>query len=44
LPTGIVGNLFSAGIIPIVYVLVGLKVGSEVSGIIADFSKSEVTS
>lgn len=44
LPTGTVGHLFSAGIIPIIYVLVGLKVGSEVSGIIADFSKSEVTS
>ncbi len=44
LPTGTLGHLVSAGIIPLVYVLVGLKVGSEVSGIVADFSKTEVVS
>jgi len=42
LPTGVVGELFSAGIIPIVYVLIGLKVGSEVSGIIDQFLTEEV--
>ncbi|BEP29444.1 Na(+)/H(+) antiporter subunit B [Helicovermis profundi] len=42
LNTGVVGNLFSAGIVPIVYVLVGLKVGSELTGIITDFLKEEV--
>ncbi len=40
--TGVIGDLFSAGIIPIVYVLVGLKVGSELTGIITDFLKVEV--
>ena len=40
--TGKVGSLLSAGIIPIIYVLVGLKVGSELSGIITDFLKEEV--
>ena len=29
LPTGIVGDLLSGGVIPIVYILIGLKVGSE---------------
>jgi multicomponent Na+:H+ antiporter subunit B len=37
LDNGIVGNLFSAGIIPIIYVLIGLKVGSEISGVIDHF-------
>ncbi len=37
LPLGKVGDLFSAGIVPIVYILIGLKVGSEVSGIILDY-------
>lgn len=32
-----VGTLFSSGIIPVVYVLIGLKVGSEISGIIDNF-------
>jgi len=44
LPTGVVGELLSAGIIPIVYVLIGLKVGSEVSGIIDQFLTEEVAS
>lgn len=42
--TGIVGNLISAGIIPIVYIIIGLKVGSEVTGILSDFFKEEVGS
>ncbi|MBN2258917.1 MAG: hypothetical protein JW702_00065 [Clostridiales bacterium] len=40
--TGTVGALLSAGIIPIIYVLVGLKVGSELTGVITDFLKEEV--
>lgn len=40
--TGTVGSLISAGIVPIVYVLVGLKVGSELTGVITDFMKEEV--
>ncbi len=41
LPTGVVGELLSAGIIPIVYILIGLKVGSELSGVIAGFATEE---
>ncbi len=41
LPTGTVGNLLSAGIIPIIYVLIGLKVGSEISGIVDNFLTEE---
>ncbi len=37
LPVGQIGNLISSGIIPIIYVLIGLKVGSEITGIIDDF-------
>jgi len=36
LPKGIPNNLFSAGIIPIIYVAVGFKVGFELTGIIDD--------
>ncbi|SHH18138.1 Na(+)/H(+) antiporter subunit B [Thermosipho atlanticus] len=36
LPTGVIGTLFSAGIVPIVYILIGFKVGAELSGVIAD--------
>jgi len=36
LPKGIPNTLFSAGIIPIIYVAVGLKVGFELTGIIDD--------
>ncbi len=43
LPTGVVGELFSAGIIPVVYIIIGLKVGSEVSSIIDNFLTQEVT-
>ncbi|HDJ34586.1 MAG TPA: cation:proton antiporter [Bacteroidetes bacterium] len=34
LPEGEAGNLISAGIIPLIYMAVGLKVGSELTGII----------
>lgn len=37
--TGQVGQLFSAGIIPIIYVFIGLKVGTELTSIISDFFK-----
>jgi multicomponent Na+:H+ antiporter subunit B len=42
LPTGTVGKLFSAGIIPVVYALIGLKVGSEISGVVDSFATEEV--
>jgi multicomponent Na+:H+ antiporter subunit B len=42
LPTGIVGTIFSAGLIPIIYVLIGLKVGSEIAGIVDSFLTVEV--
>jgi len=34
LPCGVAGTLFSAGIIPVIYVLIGFKVGAELAGII----------
>ncbi len=34
LPKGTANTLFSAGIIPIIYIVIGLKVGSELAGII----------
>jgi len=37
LPSGEIGQLFSAGLTPILYVLIGLKVGSELSNIIDNF-------
>jgi len=37
LPSGEIGQLFSAGLTPILYVLIGLKVGSELSNIIGNF-------
>lgn len=42
LPLGEVGTLFSAGIIPIIYILIGLKVGAEISGIITNINESEI--
>jgi len=42
LPTGTIGNLISAGIIPIIYVFIGIKVGSEITSIISNFLKKEV--
>ena len=41
LPVGSLGELLSAGIIPIIYVLVGLKVGSEISGVVDNFLTEE---
>lgn len=37
LPQGRMGALFSAGIIPVVYILIGLKVSAELSGIVSDY-------
>lgn len=42
LDNGILGEVVSSGIVPIVYVLIGLKVGSEISGIIDNFLTEEV--
>lgn len=36
LPTGVLGSLFSAGIVPFVYTLIGLKVGAELSSLLSD--------
>lgn len=43
LPSGVVGELFSAGVMPVIYVIVGLKVGSELTGILDYFMSEEVT-
>jgi multicomponent Na+:H+ antiporter subunit B len=42
LPTGTVGEVISSGVIPVVYILIGLKVGSEISGIVSGFVTKEV--
>lgn len=42
LPTGVIGSLFSGGLIPIIYVVIGLKVGSELIGLISNFADEEV--
>ena len=36
LPRGTVNTLFSAGVIPVIYVAIGFKVGAELSGIVGD--------
>lgn len=41
LPLGEFGELFSAGAIPIIYSLIGIKVGTELSGIITDINKTK---
>jgi len=41
LPTGTMGNLFSAGLIPIIYSVIGLKVGAELSALLDDFFAEE---
>ncbi|MCX7653522.1 MAG: Na(+)/H(+) antiporter subunit B [Fervidobacterium sp.] len=39
LPTGVIGDLFSAGVVPIVYVLIGFKVGAELSSIVFEMKE-----
>jgi multicomponent Na+:H+ antiporter subunit B len=41
LPIGTLGDLFSAGVIPIIYSLIGLKVGAEFSSMLASLSETE---
>lgn len=41
LPLGRLGELFSAGAIPLIYTLIGLKVGAEFSSILASLSETE---
>jgi len=36
LAKGTVNTLFSAGLIPVIYIAIGLKVGSELTGVVAD--------
>jgi multicomponent Na+:H+ antiporter subunit B len=41
LPLGELGQLFSAGAIPLIYSLIGLKVGAEFSSMLTDFSETK---
>lgn len=41
LPTGTLGALVSAGAIPLIYALIGLKVGAELSSLLASLSETE---
>lgn len=41
LPLGEFGTLISAGILPVIYILIGLKVGSELSGLLIQFQKKQ---
>ncbi|HPR58044.1 MAG TPA: Na(+)/H(+) antiporter subunit B [Bacteroidales bacterium] len=41
LPLGNIGNLLSAGAIPIIYSLIGLKVGTEISSILASINETK---
>ena len=41
LPIGELGSLFSAGAIPIIYSLIGLKVGAELSSMLVNLSETE---
>jgi len=41
LPTGTLGALFSAGAIPLIYSLIGLKVGAEFASMLASLSETE---
>ena len=41
LPIGTLGALFSAGAIPIIYTLIGLKVGAEFSVMLSDLAETE---
>ncbi len=44
IPTGTVGQLISSGIIPLIYVLIGLKVGAEITSVVSRYLQEEVTS
>jgi multicomponent Na+:H+ antiporter subunit B len=41
LPLGEFGTIFSAGLIPVIYIFVGLKVGAELSSIIANLQENQ---
>ncbi len=41
LPTGALGALFSAGAIPLIYALIGLKVGAEVSSMLVSLAETD---
>jgi len=41
LPLGKLGDLFSAGVIPVIYTFVGLKVGAELSNILGTISNAQ---
>ncbi len=41
LPTGTLGQLFSAGVIPVIYSFIGLKVGAEFSSMLVNLSETE---
>lgn len=41
LPQGKVGELFSAGILPVLYILIGIKVASEFTAILARFTSKD---
>jgi multicomponent Na+:H+ antiporter subunit B len=41
LPTGTFGSIFSAGVIPIIYSFVGLKVGAEFTSMLLNLAKTE---
>lgn len=43
LPIGQLGELFSAGVIPVIYSLIGLKVGAEFSSMLASLSETNAT-
>lgn len=41
LPTGELGSIFSAGIIPVIYTFVGLKVGAEFTSMLVNLAETE---
>jgi multicomponent Na+:H+ antiporter subunit B len=41
LPLGNVGDLLSAGAIPLIYSLIGLKVGTELSSIVSSINETK---
>jgi len=41
LPTGKFGTLLSAGIVPVIYVMIGLKVGSELTSIVGSLKETQ---